>query len=146
MKLKFLTLISIILIISCGDNLIEEVKERYDDGKLKIVNYYKKVGDNQELVKISRYYENGQIEKEENFKDGNKDGKWTWYYENGQIEQEENWKDDKEDGKWIRYYKDGQIVKEGNFKDGNRDGKLIYYNDDGSKQKEETYKDGKLVQ
>ena len=55
---KLLTLIPIIFIISCGENLIEKVKEKYDNGKLKLVHYYKKVDDNQELVSIKKYNEN----------------------------------------------------------------------------------------
>ena len=107
-----------LFIFSCGDNLIEEVKERYDDGKLKTVNYYKKVGDNQELVRKRDYQENGKIKYEENFKDGKRDGKYTKYYENGQIEWERNFKDGKIDGKWTLYYENGLIKWEGNYKDG----------------------------
>ena len=55
----------ILFIISCGENLIEEVKERYGGGELKIVEYYKRVGDNQKLVRKREYYENGQIRKVE---------------------------------------------------------------------------------
>ena len=70
--MKKLILLSILtlFISNCGENLIEEVKERYGGGELKIVEYYKKVGDNQKLVRKREYYENGQIEREENYKDG----------------------------------------------------------------------------
>ncbi len=59
-KISIITLLTL-FISNCGENLIEEVKERYDNGKLKEVEYYKKVGDNQELVRKRGYYENGQI-------------------------------------------------------------------------------------
>ena len=75
MKNLFKILFLSLFMFSCGDNLIEEVKERYDNGKLKFVEYYKKVDDNQELVKIRKYYENGQIKLEENYKDGQLHGK-----------------------------------------------------------------------
>ena len=39
------------------------------------------------------YYENGQIKYEGNYKDGKKDGKYTWWYENGQKQSEGNYKD-----------------------------------------------------
>ena len=68
-KISIITLLTL-FISNCGENLIEEVKERYDDGKLKVVEYYKKVGDNQKLVRIWEYHKNGQIEEEENWKDG----------------------------------------------------------------------------
>ena len=70
MKNLFKILILTLFTFSCGDNLVEEVKERYDDGKFKVVEYYKKVGDNQELVRKREYYENGQIEEEVKYKDG----------------------------------------------------------------------------
>ena len=55
---KLITITLLTLFISnCGENLIEDVKERYDDGKFKVVEYYKKVGDNQELVRKREYYE-----------------------------------------------------------------------------------------
>ena len=115
-----LILLSLFLISNCGDNLIEEVKERYDDGKLKVVDYYKKVGDNQELVRKREYHKNGKIEVEVNYKDGKLDGKSTLYYENGQMELVGNYKDGGRDGKWIRYLKNGQIWGEKNWKDGVR--------------------------
>ena len=55
---------------NCGENLIEEVKERYSGGELKVVEYYKKVGDNQELVRKREYYQNGQLQQEINYKLG----------------------------------------------------------------------------
>ena len=54
---SILILLSLFLISNCGENLIEEVKERYDNGEVKVVEYYKKVGDNQKLVRKREYYE-----------------------------------------------------------------------------------------
>jgi len=67
---KLLTLISIIFFFSCDYFLMEEVKERYYNGKLKLVYFYKKIGDNKILKRIINYHENGQIKEEENYKDG----------------------------------------------------------------------------
>jgi len=119
MKLLLITLLTL-FISNCGENLIEEVKERYSGGEFKIVEYYKKVGDNQKLVRERTYYEDGQISSERNYKDGQLDGKLTRYYENGQIEEEVNYKDGKKDGKWTIYYENGQIEGERNYKDGKR--------------------------
>ena len=47
----------------------------------------------------------------------NKDSKWTWYYENGQIEKEENFKDGNRDGKLIYYNDDGNKQKEETYID-----------------------------
>jgi antitoxin component YwqK of YwqJK toxin-antitoxin module len=149
---SILILLSLFLISNCGENLIEEVKERYDNGEVKVVEYYKKVGQNQKLDKRGKsgkrvsYYENGRIWEEGNFKDGKKDGKWTTYYENGQIKEEGNFKDGRwvrKDGKFISYYENGQIEKEGNFTDGKLDGKYTFYYENGQIKVERNFKDGK---
>ena len=157
---SILILLSLFLISNCGENLIEEVKERYGGGELKVVEYYKKIGDTQKLVRKREYYENGQIKGEENYKNGNRylinfwnkdgellvkdgNGKWTSYYENGEIKEEQNYKDGKKDGKWIWYHLNGQIIGEGNHKDGERVGKWIFYYENGKIWEEGNYKDGK---
>ena len=40
-----------------------------------------------------RYHENGQMEVEQNFKDGKKDGKVVYWWANGRKMIERNWKD-----------------------------------------------------
>ena len=119
-KISIITLLTL-FISNCGENLIEEVKERYDNGKFKIVEYYKKVGDNQKLVRKKEYYEDGQIKKEKNLKDGQLVVTILCernYYKNGQIKEEVNYKDGKGDGKRTLYYENGQIEYEYNYKDG----------------------------
>ena len=119
---SILFLLSLFLISNCGENLIEEVKERYDDGNMKVVEYYKKVGDTQTLVKKREYYETGEVEEES-------------YYVNGELE-----------GKYTEYYKNGKIEEEGTYKDGELEGKYFHYNKEGSIKKEEIYKNGELVE
>ena len=132
----------LLFITSCGDNLIEDVKERYSNGNLKVVEYYKKVGDNQELVREIDYYENGQIFFEKYFKNGKREGKWTSYYEKGQIQYEGHWEDGKAEGKYTMYYENGQIEMEGNLKDGKEDAKWTIYWENGQIKGEANYKDG----
>ena len=95
-----------------------------------------------------------------NYKDGKKDGLWTYYFEDEKWK-EGNYKDGKEDGLWTyytkgwkwkeetyidkniskishyyrmdRFYRNGQIQAEGNTNFwGSYDGKWTYYNADGS--------------
>ena len=104
------------------------------------------------------YYENGQIEKEENYvistgltdKYEQKDGKWIYYYENGQIEKEEEWYYGRRGGKQVEYYPNGKIRSEGNYKiaikDGKnfsqKDGSFVEYNKDGQIAAKREYKEG----
>ena len=113
-----LTLISIILFFSCDYFLIEKVKERYNNGKQKLVYYYKKVGDNQILKRIIYYHENGQIKDEENYKDSKLNGKQISYYSNGKIYSEKNYKNGIKEGKWSYYNKNGIIKKDNTYTDG----------------------------
>ena len=119
---SILFLLSLFLISNCGENLIEEVKERYDDGNMKVVEYYKKGGDTQTLVNKRECYETGEVEEE-------------YYYVNGELE-----------GKYTEYYKNGKIEEEGTFKDGELEGKYFHYNKEGGIKKEEIYKNGELVE
>ena len=144
-KISIITLLTL-FISNCGENLIEEVKERYSGGELKVVEYYKKIGDTQKLVRKREYHNNGQIKMETNYKDEKLEGKWIWYYENGQIEGEGNFKDGKLDGKWTFYYENGQIEFEYNYKDGKEDGKWTYYYENGQIEWERNYKDGKPIE
>ena len=64
-------------------------------------------------------YDNGQKEKEGNYKDGKLDGKWTWWNKNGQKVRQKNYKNGKLDGKLIEWFQfNGQIKREENYKNG----------------------------
>jgi len=160
-------LLSLFLISNCGDKVREEITERYDNGQKKSLIIYKGEGVDEVIIEritfnesgdililekplekmrmVRRYYENRQIEEEENYKDGVMEGIWTSYYENGQISYEGNFKDWKKEGEHNSYWENGQILEEYNFKDGEKDGKQTNYNEDGSIEKEDIYKNGKLV-
>jgi antitoxin component YwqK of YwqJK toxin-antitoxin module len=87
------------------------------------------------------YYENGQKESEVNYKDGEKDGKYTAWYENGQKGEERNYKDGKEDGKVTLWYENGQKKLEGNYKDDKKDGKFTWWYENGQKEQVTYFKD-----
>ena len=160
---SILILLSLFLISNCGDKVREEITVRYDNGNKKLLVKYKGEGSNEVVVERITYSESGDtliLEKpldkfkmvrkyyeygwgEENFKDGEKDGKQTSYYDNGQIWNERNYKDGEVvDGKYISYYDNGQIWDERNYKDGKLDGKWILYHDNGQIHNEGNYKDG----
>ena len=78
-----------------SQNLIWSVDEKYENGNIKAISYHQKIWQKIDLVKKETYYENGQIEEEGNYKDGQMDGKWTEYFIDGQIFIEANYKDGK---------------------------------------------------
>ena len=65
-----------------------------------------------------RYFDNGELKVKETWKDGWRDGLWTWWYENGQKNKEGTYKDGKMDGLWTQWYPNGKKDKEGTFKTG----------------------------
>ena len=88
------------------------------------------------------WYENGQKEWEETYKDGEEDGLSTWWYKNGQKRMERPYKDGKRDGLQTQWYENGQKSWEGTYKDGELDGLVTQWMYDGQKWDEGTYKDG----
>ena len=55
------------------------------------------------------YLPNGELKEEGNYKDGKKDGIWTYWHENGQKAEEGVFNNDVKTENWIYYQKDGKI-------------------------------------
>ena len=89
--------------------------------------------------KSTKYYENGQIELECYFKDGNLDGEWIEYYENGLVKNKGNYKDGKRDGNWVWVWESAFIATEGQFKDGKKIGVWTYYYENGEFSYQENF-------
>ena len=139
-------LLLIILFISVGfSQQLAKVVETYANGNILSITSHKETRNRIEKVKYVEYYENGQKELVETYKDGKEDGKWTWWYENGQKNIERTYKDGKEDGKWTYWYDNGQKSVERTYKDGKSDGKWTYWYENGQKKEEVTYKNGERV-
>ena len=124
-----------LFLISCGDgnssgnekelkNMREEVIERYDGGDKKVVGYYDGEGSNEVIVKRVHYYsqiDGGKKEKEENFKNGELEGKYYEWKRDGNKRFEYNYKNGKLDGEyklWIDndlrghvIYKNGVVIE-----------------------------------
>jgi antitoxin component YwqK of YwqJK toxin-antitoxin module len=128
-----------------GDYFSEEiVMTVYEDRKIWIKRF-KKIGNKLKLSKLEYYYENGQLDSERNYKDGERNGLQRAWYENGQLKWEGNAKDGKQDGLWKEWYKNGQLRTEGNIKDGKRDGLWKYWHKNGQLDSERNYKDGEII-
>ena len=159
---NLLTVISIIFFFSCGEKNREEITERFDNGKRKIVIKFIGEGDSKQIIErieynynsdtillekpldnlkmVREYFSYGKILKEEHFKDLIKDGKSTYYYKNGHISSAENYKDGNKDRTWKFYYDNGQLKEEGNYKDDKIVGKWTSYFIDGQILYEINYK------
>ncbi len=102
--------------------------------------------------KFTEWYENGQKSTEENYKDGELDGKSTrWIHRmvrkrDGKRTSwygitEGNYNDGKNDGIWTEWYKSGQKQSERNYKDGKEHGSKTHYSyyENGQKKQEEKF-------
>ena len=90
--MKKLLLLFITTSFVLSQNLIEYVSDIYENGAIKTIKYYQRVGNKIVEVREENYYENGKIESEGNIKDGESDGLQTDWYENGRKKFESSWK------------------------------------------------------
>ena len=136
MKRLLLIVLPLLLIVGCSEvegqqQLISDITERYSNGNIQSITYYKKTRDGIEKVKEEGYHYKGQKESEIHYKDGKEDGLSTLWYENGQKRYEATYKNGKLDGLWTFWYVNGKKEKEGTFKDGELISSKIW-NEDGS--------------
>ncbi len=128
----------LIFLCSCGKTYVGKVEQAYHDGTPKLVSYYS-TDEPDVLVRQKMYYPNKQLRIDGFFKDGEKDGKWTYYYEDGVLWSKGYFKMGKIDGKNESYHRNGKLNIRGSFDEGVRVGKWYYYKEDGNLEKEVNY-------
>lgn len=142
MKKILLILIVSMSLISCGEpeqSINREQLQERNEVKYEV---------NQETPytgKVIDYYENGQIQSKENYKDGKLNGERITYYENGQIEYKENYKGGEYEGESFSYYKNGQVSYKRLYKNGEREGIQTYYHYNGQIESKVNIKNGELI-
>ncbi|MEW4923104.1 hypothetical protein [Algibacter sp. 2305UL17-15] len=82
----------------------------------------------------SKYYRSNQIAEQGAFNYGLKDGVWKSWYENGQLQLQEFWKAGYKDGKSTVYDSEGKIISVGDYRNNLKTGRWINY-----KTKDTTY-------
>ena len=83
MKNTTLLILLSLFITSCGDNIREEITERYDNGKMKTIMKF--IGESSEELMIEKlvYSQSGDTLVWENYNSkGEKDGNWIGYISN----------------------------------------------------------------
>jgi antitoxin component YwqK of YwqJK toxin-antitoxin module len=138
--MKRVLLIGLLLIVGCSKEPINYETLIEKDG----LKYHPET---KELYsgKVFQNRMGGEKEFEGSYKDGEKDGLWTWWYEDGQKRKEETYKDGKRDGLLTGWYENGQKWYEEIYKYGELDGKSTFWYKNGQKGYEKTYKDGKKI-
>ena len=59
-----------------------------------------------------KYYDNGQLQSEAPYNNGEINGIWKWYYESGQLKSETPYENDKKNGVRKEYYESGKLRAE----------------------------------
>jgi antitoxin component YwqK of YwqJK toxin-antitoxin module len=116
-------------------------KEWYLSQKPLVEGEYK---DGAKDGKWTYWYENGQIAKTGNFVDGKQEGSWVYWLKDGNKEREVNFRAGKKDGKWLEYYPDGTLHSEKHFSNGIAQGEHKSWHENGQESVVSHYKDGKL--
>ena len=78
----YITLLTLLTLIGCGQTETKKVITTYDSGKPEIVYYYQDKDDTLNY-RYEILYETGKRFCEGNFSNGKKNGIWTWWYKNG---------------------------------------------------------------
>jgi antitoxin component YwqK of YwqJK toxin-antitoxin module len=134
----FLFVFLVFFVASCTfENKV--IEDTYPDGSPKRVCIYLGKGDNKELIKETTYYPNKQIQMEGTYKDGKRDGKWSYWYENGKLWSEGAFVRGKSDGKRTTYFENGKVRYDGAYKQDVRVGKWRFFDENGRLLKEVDY-------
>jgi antitoxin component YwqK of YwqJK toxin-antitoxin module len=140
--IRSLLLVFVFILTGCNDKTQEVIEEKFPDGSPKTVKYYLENNGKKSLVKEIDYYANKHKRLEGEYKNDQRNGKWTYFYENGKIWSEGFFVDDINDGKRTTYFENGQIRYQGSYKMGDRIGKWQFYNENGDLVKEMDYGEG----
>ena len=126
--LKFLPLMSVLVLAACGNGLEEKVVSSYDNGKPAKVRVYNR--ENQ-CVREVDYYDNGTVMMEGEMKDGVRNGEWISYFLDGKVQSTGFFENDVRTGKSLVYYENGNLWMDGSYKNGKKSGLWIYYDEQG---------------
>lgn len=117
--------------VACNSNLKKEVVEYYDNGSIKKENFYTLSGDKKDVIKEIQFYENGSKKLVGHYKNGKKDGKWTFWYVNGEKQSEGYFIQNVRTGETIVYHENGNLFYKGNYTEGQKDKEWTFYNNNG---------------
>lgn len=142
--ISLLTLI-IIFASACNTTKEEVINEYYPSGNLMKQSVYETIKDKRELVKETRYYENGTKKLEGEYLEGERNGNWTQWYENGFTWSEGEFARGIRVGKSTVYNQDGTVHYIGFYKLGKPDGEWTFFDENEKVAKKVTYHEGQII-
>lgn len=147
--ISFLVIFFSLLLISCKSSTQKESsnanifyikQEFYNNGSLKIEDSFNK--DSLRHGKYKKYYENGQLELEIEYENGQKHGYERSYYENGRLKSEHTYANGLTEGTYKFYYENGKIEMKGTYHNNKIHGFVENYYETGTVLSVFYYKEG----
>ena len=139
-KLNFLYLIVLVFLSTgCAAGLEEAVKESYEDGSPKVVQYFDNHGDDRQMVEEAYYYADGQLRMRGTYLDGEKHGTWTSWYNNGNKWSTGQYTSGRHDGITTTWPENGKKYYEGYYEQDVRTGIWRFWDEKGELIKEIDY-------
>lgn len=95
-------------------------EERYPDGSLKSKGHYKK---GKRTGNWEFFYPDGKLEQKGNYNEyGQTVDQWVWYYNSGELLREENYRNGLRDGLMTEFDQSGKLIVQGDFIDDKEEG------------------------
>jgi len=138
-KFNFLISSLLLLSIGCSSGVEKKIVSKYPNGTPCVIEYVKKNSGKEEIIKIERFYSNGDKELEGSFKNNKKDGLWINWYSNGEKWKEEKFKDGFRDGEFTVWHENGNKNYKGNYSKGLPSGKWTFWDNNGKFLSEKKY-------
>ena len=104
--------------------------ETYNNGNISSISYHKDTEDGLELIKHEVFHFTGGKSMTGTFKNGLREGIWTFYYENGIKRLEGTYRSGQKDSLWTFWYDNGVIATKYFYDNKTLDGKIMEWHID----------------
>ena len=138
MKNILLVLICLVL-LSCGNSIVERVETKHPNGNKDKVSYYQIVQEEEVLVEEKHYHLNGVLKMAGKFLNGKREGEWKAYFDNEQLQSTGIFKNGLRVGVAYIYYPNGQLRYKGFYENDKESGHWIFYNENGKLVEEKDF-------
>jgi antitoxin component YwqK of YwqJK toxin-antitoxin module len=122
------------------ENLTSEIIDIWDNGKPKIVRFFREDESGQKiLVREKQYYPEGSISMQGDYLNNKRSGIWKSWFEDGTLWSEGRFVEGKREGPGTVYHPNGKKHLEGQYKNGKRVGLWRAWNETGTLISEQTH-------
>ncbi|MBI89416.1 MAG: hypothetical protein CMG60_04950 [Candidatus Marinimicrobia bacterium] len=104
--------------------------ETYNNGNISSISYHKDNPDGLELIKQEVFHMTGPKSMVGTFKNGFREGLWTFWYDNGNKRLEGFYKNGQKDSLWTYWYDNGVKATEYFYDNKTKDGKVLEWHID----------------